>query len=191
MRRNWWKYGFFVALIACEVLRELLVMTIHQQPIGPIMSVHGFPGVYVSAEGAWIRPGSTDQLGPHAVKIVCDAESQLCTETQADIDGNAWYGPYLFLNSNTYPVEEWADDSVTYVKDDATCVRYFTRIDLAQKRVTSTRTIRPNKARDQSCSFLDAEMQLELSDGLTHSSLTQRPLPPLLAFITKVMGAFD
>jgi len=161
--RNWWKLAFFVALIAFEFTREIAVLKAHQ-PMGGQMFSMGHYGSLIHAEGQWFRSDGGSPLLPGTVSIDCFQEWNTCIESATILDNSG------FISANTstdlYEIERIDETGVTYV-GDALCATYRARIDLQQKRVFATRTIKDG-ASGPMCSTLEKRLEMQLGDGLKH-----------------------
>lgn len=54
-RRNWWKIGFFVMLVAFEFMREIAVLSANSPPAISGNAFVSELGPFVMARGRWVR----------------------------------------------------------------------------------------------------------------------------------------
>jgi hypothetical protein len=164
-RRNWWKVGFFVALLAFEFTRELLVVTEAQGAIpnasAQVFSYDGF----VKVEGSWKRIDGGGSLVPGTVVIECRRESGQCLEASTMIHDEYVYAPDLsYFNATFTP------DSVSYVNDVPDCAKYSVRIDLEMKKAFAVRQ-KKAQATNPACAALENRIEMQIADGYeTHTA---------------------
>lgn len=92
-RRNWWKVGFFVALLAFEFTRELLVLTEAQGATPNAMAhVFSYDG-FVTVQGSWKRIDGGGSLVPGTVTIECRRETGQCVEASTMINDEFVHAP--------------------------------------------------------------------------------------------------
>ena len=159
--RNWWKLAFLLALLAFEFEREQLVVE-QNQPFGGASLTIGRFGHLVSAQGQWIRTDGGPQLVGNSVTIECGIDLQTCTEATVNMIPGA-HNAEIFVDH--YATDQFSDSLVAYTDDSSVCAITRTTIDLTQKRVTSTREIKP-EATAEACEHIEPRMVSELSDGI-------------------------
>ncbi|MXO72076.1 hypothetical protein [Alteraurantiacibacter buctensis] len=182
---NWWKYAFFVAIIAFELAREFAVLASSNgaEAIRDADLFH-LDG-YIRAEGTWRRSDGGERLLPGTVTIECLPEMGKCIEASV-----TFVDQYV-----STPEIDWFDarfsaDAVTYENNRPDCARYLVRLDIPQRRVTAVREKVPN-ASNPSCAVLEDRIEMELADGLdpNRSSFGEHNVP-LLRAIAAVVNAF-
>jgi hypothetical protein len=184
--RNWWKIGFFVALFAFEVTREVAVLeaTAEIQPNTRFYLYDG--GQLVSAEGSWKRIDGGGKLIGSSVKIECWSEKGICLEAYANAREGFVYAPNI----------DWFDakftpEAVTYENSVPACANYSVRIDLKLKKVFAVRDKKPD-AKDDLCAPLEKRIEMQLADGYEP---TTEPLKghfvPVLSLIVWAVRLFD
>ena len=163
--RNWWKIGFFVVLLAFEVTRELLVITLDPSAV-PNANALVFSGDgYVKAEGSWKRIDGGGSLVPGTVAIECQRETGQCLEASTTIHDEYVYAPDLSYFNATFTPE-----SVSYVNDVPDCARYSVRIDLEMNKVFAVRQ-KKQETTNPACAALENRIEMQIADGYeTYSS---------------------
>lgn len=159
---NWWKIGFFTALIALELAREAAVVAANDAPTTLISKFVYGGGDYVSAEGRWRRTDGGDPLTPGLVKIECERSSAACHVIEVLVPEGAVWPPEM----NEYPAR-FSNDGVAY-SWNAGCVQYDVRIDTNTKQVVGVRRLLPPKQQSAAsdCSYvLDERIEMVLADG--------------------------
>jgi hypothetical protein len=157
-RLNWWKIGFFCALLAFEVTREIAVIEAAGGPtVSVLATVTSFNG-WTTAQGSWRRIDGGGKLVPVAVRIECDRERGQCTEATVNV----------FDNSVSAPVVERFDarftpDAISYENNSPICVHYSTRIDLRLEKVISVRQRTADKS--EICNTMEQRVEMQLADG--------------------------
>lgn len=145
--RNWWKVGFFVALLAFELAREIAVMEVYSP--AQVNASYTFTNVdgWVHASGTWERIDSKEKLVPSVVTIQCDPSTSKCLEVTTPIYERMVMPPEL----GWFPAK-WTADSITY-ENRLTCVRYKVSIDLKRRTILSERH-KEAGATDPNCSIV-------------------------------------
>jgi len=188
-QRNRWKIAFFVLLaffaLFIEMARETTLLVDAKAPTGPPLTVRG-DADFAQAYGSWVRSDGGSRLMPNTVQIQCDAATRICTEAQASIVGSTGF-QYLDVLSATYPVTEWTAGSITYAKQDAGCVAYQTRLDLAQERATATRKLREEIPAGLTCDNLEPEVRMELTSGIAAQQAAPKPKTPVFDLIASLL----
>lgn len=184
-RRNWWKIGFFVMVIAFEFTREVAVLSINAST-----SIIGNAWVddtdrYVFARGKWTRLDKDEDLVPASVSIECDKALKECMEASVMILDNAVGTPSV----SRFPAS-FEQDVVSYENNAPACVTYSTRIDLKLKRVFSVRQQKEGP-KGELCQGNEERIEMVLGDGwrTKEDPLEGRFLPimSLLATIAKLL----
>jgi len=187
-RRNWWKIGFFVMLIAFELAREVAVIGSDQQaqPNASKLVFTFDNGRYITASGRWKRSDGGDRLQPGTVTIECRRDRGQCVEAMVNSIDTSYFAPTLDWFDATF-----TDRGVRYVNDNAACARYEVVIDTVQKRAFATRERKPNPANPM-CKNLEDRIAMELGDGFEPvSDSLKGHSAPLFQIIIGVFKAFD
>ncbi|MFX4087500.1 hypothetical protein ACKU27_20640 [Sphingobium yanoikuyae] len=184
--RNWWKIGFFVALFAFEVTREIAVLEASAE-IQPNTMYHLYnSSELVSAEGSWKRIDGGGKLIGSSVKIECWSEKGICLEAYANARDGFVYAPNI----------DWFDanftrEAVTYENTVPECASYSVRIDLKMKKVFAVRDKKPD-AKGELCGPLEQRVEMQLADG--YESKTE-PLKghfvPVLSVLATIIRSFE
>ncbi|MBB6189315.1 hypothetical protein [Rhodanobacter sp. MP7CTX1] len=159
--RNWWKFAFFVALVAFEVAREEVIVQAHEPSTGNLFDMQS-NGNMVSAEGQWFRSDSGSPLVSNATAIQCEKDTKTCIEAQTTLLNYDVRTAYASIS--VYDITEFTDTSVTYENDSAICATYRVHIDLAQKRVTASTDLKQTS--EKVCAKIEAHIPMELSDSI-------------------------
>lgn len=156
---NWWKVGFFVALLAFEITREIAVIEANApQRVGVISRVSGFQG-YVHAAGRWRRTDNGSELIPSATVIECWQDRGECTEVTAQTFDGLLMEPDVSLFDATF-----SDNSVSYINDLPGCVKYSVRIDLNMKEAFAVRDRKADPTMPD-CELSESRVEMRLGDG--------------------------
>jgi hypothetical protein len=186
-RRNWWKLAFFIALLAFEITRELLVIQSGSPAsITAMKHITHFKG-WVSASGRWWRVDGGGSLVPGAVTIECRPETGQCVEAATTVM-NGVMPPTM----DTFQAR-WDDSSVSYVNDNADCARYSVRIDWKEERATATRVRKANPS-NPNCAMLEPKLDMELGDGYKSGEARaelDKHFVPVLQLFMGVVRMFD
>ena len=185
-RRNWWKIGFFVMLIAFEFTRELVVLEGGaKNKVSAAASVFSV-GSYTTATGQWVRTDGGERLMPAAVLIECDEDRGECMEVTAHSFSGSVGTPVI----DRFPAEFGAD-TVSYENEDPACARYTVRIDLKLEKVIALRE-RKDNPENLACQKL--EKRIEMTLGNSYDNL-EDPLEghfvPIFAFIAATVKMLD
>lgn len=160
--QRWWKIGFFVLLFVFEFTREVAVMNAYQTPQLAVLKLVKHYGQFVMAEGRWIRSDrGGDRLIPLMAVIRCDRETSKCEETTVNTHDN-----YVNTPDTSRYEATFTPDMVSYVNDDADCVRYTTRIDLKMENASQMRERKPST--NPQCAIMEKRMEMRLDDGYQH-----------------------
>lgn len=184
-RLNWWKIGFFVALIAFEGAREWAVVqtNANAQPFadGRVFSFQG----YVSAEGTWKRIDGGDPILPGLTTLQCEQDQGRCYEASVRIDQRMVWTPDLTWYPATFMPTE-----VSYINDTPECVRYTVKIDTVLKKVFA---VREKKAgAPATCGKFEPRMELQLTSSFgDFVPPTRDHFLPLLAVAGAVFKLID
>lgn len=169
-RRNWWKAGFFVALISFEFTRELLVLTGAQGATPNSMAhVFSYDG-YVNVEGSWKRIDGGGSLVPGTVTIECRRETGQCVEASVMIHDEYVCAPDLSHFNATF-----TPDTVSYINDIPDCAKYSVRIDLEMKKAFAVRQRKPNPT-NENCKLLEDRIEMQIADGYDTHMAEHDPL---------------
>ena len=158
-RFNWWKIGFFVALVAFEVAREVAVISSATEatPNGSA-SVFQHDG-YVAASGTWKRIDGGSKLSPVVVALDCRAETGNCIEATTGMSERYVYPPDITVHDATFTA-----DAVTFVNDVPDCARYTVRIDTELNKAFAVRQRKENPANPR-CRDIEDRIEMQLADG--------------------------
>lgn len=184
-RFNWWKSGFFAALLAFEVTRELLVMA-EGTPAMPMVSASVFhSGSWTAAEGRWRRIDNKGDLVPALIRIECDQDKGECTEISVLIHDNAVWSP----NMDTFKAQ-FAPDAITYENVSPVCTHYAIRIDLRLQKVIGVRERTADKS--ELCRNMEGRIEMQLGDGWDlNRDATKGHFVPLLSLIKGTLQVLD
>lgn len=187
--RNWWKYAFFVALLLFEGARELYVLQAADKGYGPTYHFNAGPG-YAHASGRWIRSDGGSEIIRGTATIECRQELGICIEaTTAQLTSNSDEAPDVTY----FPISEFSQTSIAYENTRPFCAEYRVRLDLTQKRVTATRTVKA-EAREDICSGLEKRVEMQLGDGFAQDIKTDRlagQFVPLIRMVIWASKAFN
>lgn len=158
-QRNWWKIAFFAALLALELLRELLVIISTQSPDIYVKKWVFAANGYASAEGQWLRVDGGKPLIPTLVTVECRQERGICIEASTH-------------PTDDFPLPASVDifdarfdgDTITYVNNYPTCVRYDVRFDTKLLQLTAVRERKAN-ASQPACAANEPRIEMQLSDS--------------------------
>lgn len=157
-RINWWMIGFFVALLAFEIAREMVVLEAADRP-----ALTGGEQFFNSngltiAEGSWLRTDEGDALVRSSVHIECDQSREECLEATVNVDGNSVSLPFVERFA-----AQFSPDFITYENNNPVCVRYTTMIDLRLKKVRAVR--QKNASKEELCKTLEDRVEMQLVNG--------------------------
>lgn len=162
--RNWWKIGFFLALIAFELARETAVLEEAELPrLGVLANVYTSGG-WTVAEGKWERLDGGDRLIPVSIRIQCAEALGECTQAAVTVYKNVVDSPTI----KTFKAN-FSPDLITY-QDAGVCATSITRIDLKLKRVFSVREMTKNP--NAECAGLERRIESQLADGWRDSDFS-------------------
>lgn len=158
-RLNWWKIGFFVALVAFEAAREAAVISIANDatPNGSA-SVFRHDG-YVAASGTWKRIDGGSKLSPVVVALDCREETGNCIEATTGMSERYVYPPDITVHGATFTA-----DAVTFVNEVPDCARYTVRIDTEMKKAFAVRQRKENPT-NLRCKDIEDRIEMQLADG--------------------------
>lgn len=158
-RVNWWKVGFFVALLAFEVAREAAVVAAVENPRTYAKAWVFQSGGYTTATGRWKRIDGGEPLVPATVTIECRESARQCIEASVALNDNYIGAPAIDLFPATFRPE-----AVTYENDFPQCAKYTVRIDLGLKKVFAVRE-RKLSPTNPNCKDLEQRIEMQLADG--------------------------
>ena len=158
-RWNWWKIGFFVALIAFEIAREFAVLSFAEGASPSVLADVAHFGDYTTARGRWRRIDGGDRLSPTTVTIECRQDIGKCIEASTWVNDKFVGAPEL----------DWFDadfkaEAISYENDLPKCAKYSVRIDLKLDKVFAVRE-RKEEAKDAACAKLERRIEMQLGDG--------------------------
>ena len=135
-RRNWWKIGFWLALLAFEITREFAVVVSQSPPfLGGAFFIETVRPGRVIASGKWERIDGGEPILPVLTSIDCKQELGSCVIAETVL----WDKDRIFPpNIETFSAN-FSDNAVTFVNDAAICVKYSVRLDLDLKKAISLR----------------------------------------------------
>jgi hypothetical protein len=159
-RRNWWKIGFFVALFAFEVAREVAVLGANAKA-EPNVSFNLFRfQEYTSAAGVWRRTDDGGTMSPAIIALECNQAKGSCTMVDVGMNERSVFTP----NISNFDAK-FEPDSIAFVDDSATCVTLNFRIDLRLKKVNAIREAKTDQAKNQMCREMEKRIDLTLGDS--------------------------
>lgn len=159
-RRNWWKIGFFTALIAFEIAREVIVLQADAQA-KPNVNFNLFQfRDFTSAAGVWKRTDKDEKMAPTVVKIECEQSRGICTMVDTHMNELWVFEP----NIKTFAAR-FTPDSITFADESAACATLKFRVDFAMKKVNAIREkkLHPDKAFP--CDKMEGRIDLTLADS--------------------------
>jgi hypothetical protein len=183
-RRNWWKVGFFVMLLAFETAREISVVESDQKAIPNVTkSIYGNLEL-ITAQGRWMRSDGGSPIINSAVTIYCRSDWNQCFEANV-----LTYGQYFFAPEIDWFDAEFTADGVTYFNDQPKCVTYAVRIDLKQSRAFATRVAKTDGQKNQLCPEREPRAEMELGGGYTPDADPFKDhFVPIIRLLSKVMS---
>lgn len=186
-RRNWWKVGFFVMLIAFELARELVVVNAAE---GAIPSAGKYVSTYgnlLTATGSWQRSDGGSPIVSSTVKIDCFRDTSLCIEAQTTSNEKYFHVPSIDIFPATF-----SGTSVSYTNDNPDCARYSVLIDAKTERAIATRERKENPKNDF-CKKLEKRIAMELGSSWDRPSTdpTKEHFVPLLQLVLSLVKLFD
>lgn len=184
-KRNWWKIGFFLLLIAFEIAREAAVLASEDRPKLLVSKAVLGSGDYITAQGRWRRTDGGDPLTPSLTRIDCDRAQGTCRVIEVII-----HDDYVWPPDVDEFEAQFVADGARY-SWEAGCVRYDVRLDTSTSQATSVRSILPPSEQNSASgcqSVLDDRIEMVLSDG-TSSELGDFKLPrdqflPIARFVS-------
>lgn len=186
---NWWKIGFFVALIAFEAAREIAVIESDAPPnfaIGAPISYRSPDGGLVSAQGRWHRTDEGEPLEPAVLSIDCWRERGSCVmATTSSNDG------YISIPDIRQRNATFTETGAEFTDDWPVCNKLFVRIDAVHNLTTAVRTAKPSK--DPMCKESDREIPMRLDgfDTEEHERWRKKHFVPLISLLSGAVGLFD
>lgn len=185
-RRNWWKIGFFVLLIAFEFTREWAVLASSDRAKIAVSANVFSAGGYTTATGQWMRTDGGERLVPASILIECDEDRGECMEVSTFMLTGSMGTPVI----DRFPAQ-FSPDMVSYENDAPKCARYTVRIDLKLEKVIALRQVKDGPL-DKNCDFL--EKRVEMTLGSSYDNLEDPleghfvPLFAVLAGLVKMLG---
>jgi hypothetical protein len=172
-RRNFWKYAFFIALLAFEIAREIAVLAAS----APIKSnTSGFffhQSGFVQAEGIWKRIDGGKQLVDSVVTIQCYIDIERCFEVSTILQFGYISPPHIdrFFAS-------FSRENVSYENNEPACVRYIVKLDLILNKAFAIRERKENVT-NVNCDNLERRIEMQLGDSFksTFNPLTGHFVP--------------
>jgi hypothetical protein len=155
---NWWKWAFFVALLAFEGAREVAVLSATALPNFAIGTPHIYrtaDGSFVSADGRWQRTDGGGAMVPTAISIECEREIGSCIMANTKVlDG------YITMPDIDRHKAAFTDTGAEFTDDWPICDKLFVRIDAVHNQATAVRSSKHST--DPMCKGHDPEIQLRL-----------------------------
>ena len=160
----------------------------------PPMSVNGGAD-YAFASGTWTIEGDKLAFPFQTTRIECRRDAGTCDSATAEIG----MGSQLYLNTQTFRITSWTDDSIVFVDEAPSCVNYIHTINPRIKSVSAIRKILPPEKQTGECSGLDDELRLTMKSGFditkqmreeNETWFSMLVFAPLQLFI-KVLSWFD
>jgi hypothetical protein len=178
-RQNPWKIAFFVALFACEIMREITVLITLPSATPSTDAFFYSQEGYVQAMGSWKRIDGGERLAASTVTIECNRNSGRCLEASVRIDRQNVYAPDLAWFDAKFSL-----DAVSYENDWPACVRYSVRLDLNMKKALAVRERKENPT-NANCAKSERRIEMQLGDGYdpTRDSLNGHFVPLLRAIL--------
>lgn len=181
---NWWKVGFFVMLLAFEVVREWAVLgNVEERPVHNVdfslISVDGL----TTAQGIWKRIDGGGKMMPASIRIECWQDRALCLEISANT-----YGKYVPAPEVDYFDAKFSPDAVTYENDNPTCAKYSVRMDLKLNKVFAVRQRKENPS-NPTCAQFEPRIEMVLSSyAFEYENPTKGHFVPLLSLVMYLLG---
>ncbi|MBJ7441542.1 hypothetical protein EPO44_18475 [bacterium] len=159
-RRNWWKMGFFTALIAFEIAREIIVVQADAQA-QPNVNFNLFRYQdFTAATGVWKRTDKNEKMTPTVIKIECEQSRGSCTMVDTHMNELWVFEP----NIQTFDAR-FTSDSITFADESAACVTLKFRVDFAMKKVNAIREKKVNPDKGFPCDKMEDRLDLTLADS--------------------------
>lgn len=183
--RNWWKIGFFVALFAFEVTREIAVMASDKE-VQPNSNFYmTVLDDLVTAEGSWKRLDGGEKLMTSAVNIECWRSKGTCIEAYSNTMDGYVYAPIVDTFDATF-----GPDAVTYENDLPDCAKYSVRMDFKLKKVFAVRDRKENPS-NPNCAKLEKRIEMQLASGYEYHNPADGHFVPVVSILATVIRAFD
>ena len=180
-QRNWWKYAFFVALLAFELAREIAVLASARGAVPNGSAVFSASRGYVTVTGRWRRSDGAREPKPSLVRIECEESTRKCVEAHVTTHDEFVYAPEL-----DWFEAKFTPEAVTYENDNPDCATYRVRLDFQMERAFSVRERKENPENPY-CKTLEPRLSLEIGDAYDPAANTFKghfvPLMSALAFI--------
>lgn len=183
-QRNWWKISFFIAIIALEFMRELVVLNMGPSTRPTQTSYVMTYGDVITVRGSWTRSDGGGDLMPATVTIECRRTTGICIVADAHANDDRLSAPEISQYAATFTPQ-----GVTFANDDPTCVRYLTRIDVPMKQAFSVRERKPNVKNADCGSVLEDRIEMKISDGFTptREDPTEGHFLPILSLLKMLL----
>lgn len=163
-KRNWWKYAFFVLLIAFEITREILVVSASDgAKFGGASRFFHTEG-FATASGMWKRIDGGGKLVPALTTIECDRTLQRCTEISVNVIDGHVMTPLADHFEATFN-----DDGIAYENDRPDCAKYSVRLDYRMRAVFAVRERIENPSNER-CQILEERIEMRLDDATQDQS---------------------
>lgn len=186
---NWWKIGFFVALLAFEGAREIAVVASDGPPNFALSQASAYrspDGGFVKAEGRWQRTDGGEAMVPAVISIECWRERGSCVmATTTAHDG------YVFMPDIRQRDAVFTETGAEFTDDWPECQKLFVRIDAVHKVTTAIRSSKPSE--DPMCKGGEAQIQMRLGgfDAKERRAWQNKHFVPLLRILRSVVGLFE
>ena len=182
-RRNWWKVGFFVMLIAFEFAREFAVVNAGEGATPAVGKYISGYGNVLTATGSWQRSDGGSPIISGTVQIECFRDTNICIEAQVTSNGKYFHAPSIDIFRARF-----SGTSVSYTNDNPDCAKYSVLIDVKTERAIATRDGKENP-KNEFCKKLEKRVAMELGSSWDRpwKDPTKEHFVPLLQL---VLGVF-
>jgi hypothetical protein len=184
-RRNWWKMGFFTALIAFEIAREIIVVQADAQA-EPNVNFNLFRYQdFTAAAGGWKRTDKDEKMTPTVIKIECEQSRGTCTMVDTHMYKLCVFEP----NIQTFDAR-FTPDGITFADESAACTTLKFRVDFSMKKVNAIREKKVNPDKGFSCDNLEDRLDLTLADSGYDTPDIGKHFVPLISALLTVAKLF-
>lgn len=183
-KRNWWKIGFFIAVFAFELMRELFVIQAAEGARPNAMAIVHGDDDYAEAQGSWMRLDGGSALVPGVVRISCRAATAECVEVSVTVNERYVHAPDISRFAATF-----GPGTVSYTNDVPDCATYTVRIDLKMEKAFAVRQKRPDASGP--CALLERRIEMQLVDGHALSENIDPLEGHFVPIVRLVRSAFD
>lgn len=185
-RRNWWKIGFFVALLAFEVTREIAVIegSAEAQPNAYFSMFNA--GTFATAEGSWKRIDGGEKLMPTTVRIQCWRDQGSCIEAYSSVMNGYFYPPDI-----DYFDAKFDGDAITYDNQSPKCASYSVRLDFKLKKVIAVRTKKPDAPKPDCNVLSDGRVEMQLANSYEYRNPAEGHFVPVISALGAILGWFQ